>query len=218
MWSFSPGIGCKPGRKSTLEKQKGCWLPRSDGVKFFAIAPLISIEGNIMFLGSGESDCLDFNGDPVEPAVAAATLAAAIPGFLRLQIRSDSRPSTFVSCRTVTRLQHDFRGKSKINATASRIRLFGSGTIAGPEAVLELTGAAEAALESEFEVLPIKSVEAAPVAKRTFGASGTAGIASPASGSMEFTASELPLGSDASIVTTAEVPDPPPITSASCTM
>src|SRR5947209_11377341 len=45
--------------------------------EIFAIAPLISIEGNVMFLGSGESDYLDFIGDPEEPAVVAAMLEAA---------------------------------------------------------------------------------------------------------------------------------------------
>jgi CelD/BcsL family acetyltransferase involved in cellulose biosynthesis len=45
--------------------------------EILAIAPLISIEGNVMFLGSGESDYLDFIGDPEEPAVVAAMLEAA---------------------------------------------------------------------------------------------------------------------------------------------
>jgi CelD/BcsL family acetyltransferase involved in cellulose biosynthesis len=45
--------------------------------EIFAIAPLIAIEGNIMFLGSGESDYMDFIGDPEEPAVVVAMLEAA---------------------------------------------------------------------------------------------------------------------------------------------
>jgi CelD/BcsL family acetyltransferase involved in cellulose biosynthesis len=59
------------------------------GSEIFAIAPLISIEGNIMFLGSGESDYLDFIGDPEEPAVVAAMLEAArerVPDFCGFEL------------------------------------------------------------------------------------------------------------------------------------